>query len=75
MRTALLLAGSIAAFCLASSAQAADLAVSKHKTAAVHAPAAEPVCIRWVEQTYSWYNYCDSVPYYSRRKVGWLGFF
>jgi hypothetical protein len=44
---------------------AADLAVPKQMP--TKAPPAEAVCLRWVEQNYSWYNYCDPVPYYPRR--------
>ena len=36
--------------------------------------AAEPVCLRWVQQNYSWYNYCDPVPYYPRATRYWWGF-
>jgi hypothetical protein len=36
--------------------------------------AAEPVCLRWVQQNYSWSNYCDPVPYYPRATRYWWGF-
>jgi len=33
---------------------------------------AEQVCLRWVQTTYSWYNYCDPIPYYPRAaRWGW----
>ena len=51
---------------------AADLAVQHQKAATVRRAApVEVACIRWVEQNYSWYNYCDPVPYYGRRKYVW----
>jgi len=28
--------------------------------------------LRWVQTTYSWYNYCDPIPYYPRAaRWGW----
>jgi hypothetical protein len=73
-------AAGLAALCLwAGSALAADMAVkAPPKQAVVQevAPATEPVCLKWVEQTYSWYNYCDRVPYYSRHRYDtFAGFF
>lgn len=58
-------------------AQAADLAAPRQQqtTAAPRPAPAEAACLRWVEQTYSWYNYCDPVPYYGRQKATWLGLF
>jgi len=35
---------------------------------------AEPVCLRWVQQNFSWYNHCDPVPYYPRATRLWWGF-
>ena len=49
---------------------AADMAVKAPKEAKV---AAEPVCLRWVQQNYSWYNYCDPIPYYPRSTRYWWG--
>jgi hypothetical protein len=28
------------------------------------------VCIQWVRQNQSWYNYCDPVPYFARTTYG-----
>ena len=66
MRKAALAVG-IALLCgTASSVLAADMAVKA--PAAVAAPA----CLRWVQQNYSWYNYCDPIPYYPRAaRWGW----
>jgi hypothetical protein len=69
----------IAVFGLAGGvALAADMPVKAPKEAVVReAPVAtERVCLKWVEQTYSWYNYCDQVPYYSRHRYDtFAGFF
>lgn len=43
----------------ASSAHAADLAYPKK----VRVHSRHAVCVRWVEQTWSWYNYCEPVRY------------
>ena len=66
MRKAALAVG-IALLCgAASQTLAADVAVKAPKAVA------EPVCLRWVQQTYSWYNYCDPIPYYPRAaRWGW----
>ena len=64
------IAAGIALLCAATSpVLAADMTV-KAKPVAV----AEPVCLRWVQQNYSWYNYCDPVPYYPRATRYWWGF-
>ena len=69
-RTAI--AAGIALICAsASPVLAADMATKGPKVARV---AAEPVCLRWVQQNYSWYNYCDPVPYYPRDTRYWWGF-
>jgi hypothetical protein len=66
-------------FLAGSPAFAADLPVkAPPKEAVVQevAPVAERVCLKWVEQTYSWYNYCDPVPYYSKHRYDtFAGFF
>lgn len=69
MRTASF-AASIALLCaLTSSGFAADLVVPQKETAAPREPqAAEVVCLKWIQQTQSWYNYCDPIPYYGRQK-------
>lgn len=75
---ALLFAAGMAALCIMSSPGiAADLAVpQKDVVMPTKAPAAEAVCLRWVEQNYSWYNYCDPVPYYPRKYAyHWFGVF
>jgi hypothetical protein len=52
----------------ASPVFAADMAVKAPKAPAV----AEQACLRWVQTTYSWYNYCDPIPYYPRTaRWGW----
>jgi hypothetical protein len=38
------------------------------------APTNEPACLRGVQQNFSWYNYCDPVPYYPRATRYWWGF-
>ena len=50
---------------------AADMVVKPPREARV---AAEAVCLRWVQQNFSWYNYCDPVPYYPRNTRYWWGF-
>ena len=69
MRKAALAVG-IALLCaVASPVLAADMAVTAPKAAPV---VAEQVCLRWVQTTYSWYNYCDPIPYYGRAaRWGW----
>lgn len=70
---ALLCAVGTAAFCIMSSPGiAADMAMPK-KAAVVRAPAVEVACLRWVEQNYSWYNYCDPVPYRPRQNHNFFG--
>lgn len=65
------IAAGIALLCAAASqAPAADMATKASKKVA----AVEPVCLRWVQQNYSWYNYCDPVPYYPRNTRYWWGF-
>ena len=71
MRTLPISAG-IALLCAVSSPVfAADMAVKA--TPAPRVAAAEPVCLRWVQQNYSWYNYCDPIPYYPRSTRHWWG--
>ena len=71
MRTLLVSAG-IALLCAVSSPVfAADMAVKA--TPAPQVATAEVVCLRWVQQNYSWYNYCDPVPYYPRSTRHWWG--
>jgi hypothetical protein len=66
------IAAGIALLCLATSpVLAADMAVKAPKATHV---AAAPACLRWVQQNYSWYNYCDPVPYYPRAARYWWGF-
>lgn len=65
---------SIALLCIAASPGfAADLVVPPPQKQVVAPQTAEPVCLRWIQQTYSWYNYCDPIPYYGRQKHSWLG--
>jgi hypothetical protein len=69
---ALFLAVGAAAFCVMSSPGiAADMTMPK-KAAVVRAPV-EVACLRWVEQNYSWYNYCDPVPYRPRQNHNFFG--
>jgi len=66
------IAAGIALLCAAASqVLAADMTTRGPKGARV---AAGPVCLRWVQQNYSWYNYCDPVPYYPRATRYWWGF-
>jgi hypothetical protein len=70
------LAASIAVLCIMTSPGfAADLVAPHQKVVAApkESKATEVVCLRWIEQTYSWYNYCDPIPYYGRQKNAWLG--
>jgi hypothetical protein len=66
---AFLIAASVGLLGLSSTpGRAADLAVPPQKVAHETAPVAPAACVRWVEQTYSWYNYCEPVPNYGRRR-------
>jgi hypothetical protein len=70
MRT-LSIATGFALLCAAASpALAADMPVKTSKEARV---VSEPVCLRWIQQNYSWYNYCDPIPYYPRATRYWWG--
>jgi len=58
---------------MTSSGFAADIAVPNAPPQ--EQKSAEMVCLRWIPQTYSWYNYCDPIPYYTRREYtqfSWL---
>jgi len=72
MRT-MAVAASVALLCMmTSSVFAADMTVP---AAPQEQKSAEMVCLRWIPQTYSWYNYCDPIPYYTRREYtqfSWL---
>jgi hypothetical protein len=72
MRSAFFI-GAVLCVSAVQAASAADLPVSRHREAVIplKAPAAGVACLRWVEQTYSWYNYCDPIPHYARRKYSW----
>ena len=68
---ALAIAAGFAVLCgITSPVLAADMAVKATKEARV---VAEPMCLRWVQQNYSWYNYCDPIPYYPRATRYWWG--
>jgi hypothetical protein len=71
MRTMSIAVGFALLFAVTSPVLAADMAVKV--SPAPRVAAAEPVCLRWVQQTYSWYNYCDPVPYYPRSTRLWWG--
>ncbi len=75
MRSVLLVTSAILFCSVASVGNAADLAVPRQKEVAVPqaAPATQIACMRWIQQTYSWYNYCDPVPYNPRGKYAWSG--
>jgi hypothetical protein len=77
MRSAFLVTSTILFCTVASLGYAADLTAPRQKTVvAPQAAPAEATCLRWVEQTYSWYNYCDPVPYSPRQKYsGFAGLF
>ena len=68
MRAFVVAIGAIVFCSMNSPGIAADLPV-KQKEMAMPAkvPEAEVACLRWVEQNYSWYNYCDPIPYYPRK--------
>jgi len=69
------IAAGLALMCaMASPVMAADMAV-KAAPKAVKAPPKQAACLQWIEQTYSWYNYCDPIPYYGRgwNKYVWKG--
>jgi len=73
MRILAAIASLFVATLIGSQVFAADLALPK-KEAVVSTPVvADQVCLRFVEQTYSWYNYCDPIPYYGRNKYPWSG--
>jgi len=71
MRTISIAAGFALLCAAASPVLAADMTVKAPREAKV---VAEPVCLRWVQQNFSWYNYCDPVPYYPRAARYWWGF-
>jgi hypothetical protein len=75
MRSVLLVTSTILFCTVATLANAADLDVRRQKEAVAppSAPVVDVACLRWVETTYSWYNYCDPVPYYGRGKYAWSG--
>jgi hypothetical protein len=77
MRALLFAVGTTALCIMSSPGIAADMAVPRQKETMVptRAPAVEAACLRWVEQNYSWYNYCDPVPYYGRQKYNQFGEF
>jgi hypothetical protein len=51
-----------------ASANAADLTLATKPRA--HVASAQTECVRWVEQTLSWYNYCDPIRYPPQFKYG-----
>jgi hypothetical protein len=65
-------AGAALAFCLtALPAGAADLIMPHAKRQVATTQRVAPrqaACLRWVEQNYSWYNYCDPIPYYGKHQ-------
>ena len=71
MRMLPISAGIVLLCAVTSPVFAADMAVKASPAPKV--AAAEPVCLRWVQQNYSWYNYCDPVPYYPRSTRYWWG--
>jgi hypothetical protein len=72
MRTTSIAAGFALLCAAASPVLAADMPVKATREARV--ATAEPVCLRWVQSNYSWYNYCDPIPYYPRATRYWWGF-
>lgn len=72
MRISAMAVGTAFLCILVSSAVAADLTFKPQKK---YVKAEPKDCLRWIEQTYSWYNYCDPVPYYGRGyyKYVWKG--
>jgi len=70
----LFLAASVALLgVIASPSIAADLTLPRKEAMPTKAPAKQLACLRWVPQNYSWYNYCDPVPYYGRHQNHWFG--
>ena len=68
MRAFVIAIGALAFCSMNSPVAAADMQVPhKEMVRAAKAPVAEAVCLRWVETNYSWYNYCDQIPYYPRK--------
>lgn len=70
MRTVSIAAGFVLLCAITSPVIAADMAVKAPKGAP---KVAEAACLRWIPQTYSWYNYCDPIPYYGRQSRYWWG--
>jgi len=70
MRTLSIAAGFALLCAGASPVLAADMPVKATKEARI---VAEPACLRWVQSNYSWYNYCDPIPYYPRATRYWWG--
>ncbi len=71
MRTLSIATGFALLCAVTSPVLAADMAT---KAPAQRVAAAEASCLRWVQQNYSWYYYCDPVPYYPRSSRYWWGF-
>jgi len=68
MRAFIIAVGAIVFCSVTSPGMAADMPVpQKEVVMPTKAQPAEAVCLRWVEQNYSWYNYCDPIPYYGRK--------
>ena len=73
MRAFLFAVGTASLCIMSSPGIAADMALPRETVIPTKAPAAEVACLRWVEQNYSWYNYCDPVPHYPRQKHNRFG--
>ena len=73
MRILFLAAGIALIGAMSSPSVAADLVVPKQMPTKAAAPAKKLACLRWVPQTYSWYNYCDPIPYYGKHQNHWFG--
>ena len=68
MRAFVIAIGALAFCSMSSPVTAATMPVPPPALVrAAKAPAAEAVCLRWVETNYSWYNYCDQIPYDPRK--------
>jgi hypothetical protein len=60
MRRPMVVLFGMALIAAVSSASAAGLTLKKPRT---HVASVQAECVRWVEQNWSWYNYCGPVRY------------
>lgn len=77
MRILLSVAAALAFCFVAGASNAADLPLPHHRQTTMTMPLkAQPkrevACLKWVPENYSWYNYCDPVPYYGKHQNHWF---